>query len=144
MVKLLEIDRLPSGVPFPVMEYLEGRDLKAVLTDAGPLTPRQAVDYILQAAQAVAEGHLKGIIHRDLKPSNLFVAQRADGTPLIKVLDFGIAKTFAEESFDAGLTGSDDTRLGTPAYMPPEQLQSPETWTLARTFGAWASRSTSS
>jgi serine/threonine protein kinase len=125
VVKLLEIDRLPNGMPFLVMEYLEGRDLKAVLTDSGPLPPRLAVDYVLQAAQAVAEGHLKGIIHRDIKPSNLFIARRADGTPLIKVLDFGIAKTFEEEAFDAGLTGSDDTRLGTPAYMPPEQLQSP-------------------
>ena len=127
VVRLLEIDKLPSGTPFFVMEYLEGRDLRAVLRDDGPLRHGLAVDYMLQALQAVAEGHLKGIVHRDIKPGNLFLATRADGTPLIKVLDFGIAKRL--ESHDdvhhSQLTSSDDVRLGSPAYMPPEQLQDP-------------------
>jgi eukaryotic-like serine/threonine-protein kinase len=127
VVRLLEIDKLPNGTPFFVMEYLEGRDLRAVLREDGPLPPSVAVDYLLQALQAVAEGHLKGVVHRDLKPGNLFLSTRADGTPLIKVLDFGIAKRLEQpDELDHGsLTSSDDVRLGSPAYMPPEQLQDP-------------------
>ena len=124
VVKLLEIDTLPDGTPLLVMEYLEGRDLRAVLREDGPLPPRVAVDYLLQALQAVAEGHMQTIVHRDLKPSNLFLTMRADGSPLIKVLDFGIAKTLEPEPADTlALTSSEDVRLGSPTYMPPEQLQ---------------------
>lgn len=126
VVTLLEIDKLPTGMPFLVMEYLEGRDLRAVTSELGGLPFGRAVDYVLQALQAVAEGHLKGIVHRDLKPSNLFMTYRADGTPLIKVLDFGIAKTLqSDDHGEFTLTGSEDVRLGSPAYMPPEQLKSP-------------------
>jgi serine/threonine protein kinase len=126
VVKLLEIDTLPDGTPLLVMEYLEGRDLRAVLREDGPLAPRLAIDYLLQALQAVAEGHMQTIVHRDLKPSNLFLTTRADGTPLIKVLDFGIAKTLEPEPTDTfALTSSEDVRLGSPTYMPPEQLQNP-------------------
>lgn len=126
VVKLLEIDTLPDGTPLLVMEYLEGRDLRAVLRADGPLAPRVAIDYLLQALQAVAEGHMQTIVHRDLKPSNLFLTMRADGTPLIKVLDFGIAKTLEPEPADTfALTSSEDVRLGSPTYMPPEQLQNP-------------------
>ncbi|HEY4107193.1 MAG TPA: serine/threonine-protein kinase, partial [Polyangiaceae bacterium] len=126
VVKLLEIETLPDSTPVLVMEYLAGRDLRAVLREEGPLAPRLAIDYLLQAAQAVAEGHVQGIVHRDLKPSNLFLTARADGTPLIKVLDFGIAKTLESElSGNFDLTSSEDVRLGSPAYMPPEQLTNP-------------------
>ncbi|HET7540897.1 MAG TPA: protein kinase [Polyangiaceae bacterium] len=126
VVKLLEIDTLPDGTPVLVMEYLEGRDLRAVLREDGPLPVRLAVDYLLQALQAIAEGHMQNIVHRDLKPGNLFLSLRADATPLIKVLDFGIAKTLDPEPADTfALTSSEDVRLGSPAYMPPEQLQNP-------------------
>ena len=126
VVKVLEIGDLQDRTPFLVMEYLEGQDLRAVLREHGPLPPRQAVDYVLQALQAVAEGHMAAVIHRDLKPSNLFLTERADGTPLIKVLDFGIAKTLQLDSLgDFALTSSDDIQLGSPTYMPPEQFQNP-------------------
>ncbi len=126
VVKLLEVDTLPDGTPLLVMEHLAGLDLRALLRERGPLPARLAVDYLLQALQAVAEAHTHGIVHRDLKPSNLFLTTRADGTPLIKVLDFGIAKTLEEEQPDAfSLTSSEDVRLGSPMYMPPEQLQNP-------------------
>ncbi len=126
VVRLLEIDKLPSGTPFFVMEYLEGSDLRAHLREGGPLRPCLAVDYMLQALQAVAEGHVRGVVHRDIKPGNLFLTTRSDGTPLIKVLDFGIAKTAEGDAAEAAsLTSSDDVRLGSPAYMPPEQLQDP-------------------
>lgn len=142
VVRLLEIDKLPSGTPFFVMEYLEGSDLRALLRERGPLAPTLAVDYVLQALQAVAEGHLKGIVHRDIKPGNLLLTSRADGTPLIKVLDFGIAKTLESDAAEStALTSSDDVRLGSPAYMPPEQLQNPrdvdtrsDIWALGATL----------
>jgi serine/threonine-protein kinase len=124
------------------MEYLEGSDLRALLRERGALSPSLAVDYVLQALQAVAEGHVKGIVHRDIKPGNLFLTSRADGTPLIKVLDFGIAKTIDSDSVEStSLTSSDDVRLGSPAYMPPEQLQNPrdvdkrsDIWSLGATL----------
>jgi serine/threonine-protein kinase len=142
VVRLLEIEKLPSGTPFFVMEYLEGSDLRALLRERGVLAPSLAVDYILQAVQAVAEGHVRGVVHRDIKPSNLFLAHRADGTPLIKVLDFGIAKTLESDAVEStSLTSSDDVRLGSPAYMPPEQLQNPrdvdtrsDIWSLGATL----------
>ena len=126
VVKLLESDTLPDGTPLLVMEYLEGKDLRAMLREDGPLAPRQAVDYLLQALQAIAEGHTHGIVHRDVKPSNLFLTERADGTPLIKVLDFGIAKTLeSDRPDDFSLTNSEDLQLGSPTYMPPEQFHNP-------------------
>jgi len=142
VVRLLEIEKLPSGTPFFVMEHLEGSDLRALLRERGALAPSLAVDYVLQALQAVAEGHVKGIVHRDIKPGNLFLTSRADGTPLIKVLDFGIAKTLDSDSPEStSLTSSDDVRLGSPAYMPPEQLQNPrdvdkrsDIWSLGATL----------
>jgi serine/threonine protein kinase len=142
VVRLLEIEKLPSGTPFFVMEYLEGSDLRALLRERGALSPSLAVDYVLQAVQAVAEGHVKGVVHRDIKPSNLFLTARADGTALIKVLDFGIAKTLESDAAEStALTSSDDVRLGSPAYMPPEQLQNPrdvdkrsDIWSLGATL----------
>jgi serine/threonine protein kinase len=142
VVRLLEIEKLPSGTPFFVMEYLDGCDLRTLLRERGALPPSLAVDYVLQALQAVAEGHVRGIVHRDLKPGNLFLTRRADGTPLIKVLDFGIAKTAESDAAEAvALTSSEDVRLGSPAYMPPEQLQSPrdvdlrsDIWSLGATL----------
>lgn len=142
VVRLLEIEKLPDGTPFFVMEYLDGSDLRAVLRDRGVLSPSLAVDYVLQAAQAVAEGHVRGVVHRDIKPSNLFLTRRADGTALIKVLDFGIAKTTeAEQPESSALTSSDDVRLGSPAYSSPEQLQNPrdvdkrsDIWSLGATL----------
>src|SRR6185312_13248020 len=83
---------LQPGAPFMVMEYLEGQDLAAVLRSVGPLSVTDAVAYLTQAIEAIAEAHSLGIVHRDLKPSNLFLTRRPDGTPLVKVLDFGISK----------------------------------------------------
>jgi serine/threonine protein kinase len=83
--------------PYIVMEYLEGTDLAEVVRARGPLPSTEAVDYILQACEAVAEAHQLGIVHRDLKPSNLLLTRRSDGSPLIKVLDFGISKTHDDD-----------------------------------------------
>src|SRR5439155_5034200 len=81
--------------PYLVMEYLEGKDLDRLLEDTGALPVAVAVDYVLQAGEAIAEAHAIGVVHRDLKPANLFLTHRADGSPCVKVLDFGISKLAA-------------------------------------------------
>src|SRR6188508_2461150 len=92
VVRVTDVGALPNGRPYLVMEYLEGTDLGQLLLQRGPLPEGLAVDYLLQALLGVAAAHALGIVHRDLKPTNLFLAERADGTPVIKVLDFGISK----------------------------------------------------
>ncbi|MCA9586816.1 MAG: protein kinase [Myxococcales bacterium] len=120
-VRVFDVGRLESGVPFLVMEMLSGRDLGDELAERGPLSIEHAVDYILQAAVALGELHALGIVHRDLKPSNLFLETGA-GAPVLKVLDFGISKE--QKTSDAGspLTSTDHV-LGTPQYMSPEQIR---------------------
>jgi serine/threonine protein kinase len=117
---VLDVGRLQNGVPYIVMEYLEGRDLADVAADAGgTLGVADVCEYMLQTCEAMAEAHAQGIIHRDLKPQNLFLTMRTDGRPLIKVLDFGISKVQSS----AGPTATQQT-MGTPAYMSPEQMRS--------------------
>jgi serine/threonine protein kinase len=125
LARVLDVGNLPGGEPFIVMEYLDGQDVAKVLAARGPLPASEAVDYLLQASEAVAEAHALGIIHRDLKPSNLFLAKRAGGPPTIKVLDFGLSKFTRAEKEDNVTTES--SILGSPAYMSPEQLLSSRT-----------------
>jgi serine/threonine-protein kinase len=126
VARVLDVGRLESGAPYIVMEYLQGTDLGALLESRGRLPAVEAVDYVLQACEAVAEAHSLGIIHRDLKPRNLFVTSRVDGRPLVKVLDFGISKFTggADQSLpQMSLTRTNDV-MGSPIYMSPEQLRS--------------------
>jgi serine/threonine-protein kinase len=120
VARVTDVGQLESGAPYMVMEYLLGEDLDEWL-ERGPLPVEQAVDFILQASEAVAEAHSLGIVHRDLKPANLFCIQRPDGRPAIKVLDFGISKVTTP-----GAEGHDMTRtnsvVGSPFYMSPEHL----------------------
>ncbi len=124
VAKVLDVDKLPdeNGSPYMVMEYLHGGDLAKHIKEHGPLPLAELVDYVLQACVAMAEAHQIGIIHRDLKPSNLFLTRRPDGSPLIKVLDFGISKLFSDIG-DAQRTHT-AMMMGSPAYMPPEQAES--------------------
>ncbi len=119
--RVSDVGTLDSGAPYIVMELLEGRDLSTMITHNGPMPVATAVDYVLQACLGVGEAHSLGVVHRDLKPANLFLTQRPDGTPLIKVLDFGIAKAQADANFNLTKTSS---VLGSPGYMSPEQLRS--------------------
>jgi hypothetical protein len=118
--KVQDFGRLESGAPYLVMELLDGHDLGSVI-EAARLPTTVAAEYVLQACVGIAEAHAAGVIHRDLKPKNLFVTQRLDDTPLIKVLDFGIAK--APTKAEAQLTKT-TTVIGSPGYMSPEQLRS--------------------
>jgi serine/threonine-protein kinase len=119
--RVLDVGTLDGGVPYLVMEYLEGNDLGAELVARTRLPPPEAVDYVLQACEAVAEAHAAGIVHRDLKPENLFLGLRADGSRAIKVLDFGVSKSLGP-SAEMKLTQT-ASLVGSPMYMAPEQLE---------------------
>ncbi len=133
VVRVLDVDVLQEPrVPYIVMELLEGADLAEGLEQHGPLPVGQAVDFVLQACEAIAEAHRLGIIHRDLKPANLFRVRRGDREDCIKVLDFGISKLSELTSTVGGSATSEDGRLitadrvmmGSPLYMSPEQMES--------------------
>jgi serine/threonine-protein kinase len=121
VARVHDVGRLQTGAPYIVMEFLEGYDLDQLLESSGALSIENAVDYVLQACEAIAEAHSLGIVHRDLKPTNLFLTTRVTGKPLIKVLDFGISKSNAGD--DLSLTSTSQI-MGSPNYMSPEQLRS--------------------
>jgi len=118
--RVMDVGTTEEGVPFMVMEFLDGNDLNQILRHHGPQQPAIVVDLLLQACEGIAEAHALGIVHRDIKPSNFFITRRPDGSMLLKILDFGISKT----SIGYGdLTGT-QTVIGTPSYMAPEQMKS--------------------
>jgi serine/threonine-protein kinase len=121
VVRVLDIGTLPGGEPFIVMERLVGHDLETLLEHSGPLPIPQLVDYVLQALVAIGHAHSRGIIHRDLKPPNIFVTTGANGQPVVKVLDFGVAKATGDSKVGGTLTQTSQT-IGSPRYMAPEQL----------------------
>jgi serine/threonine-protein kinase len=124
VVQVTDADVAPElgGVPFLVMEWLRGHDLEELAAHRIGLPAADVVLYLRQVARALDKAHVLGIIHRDLKPENLFLTTREDGTPCVKILDFGIAKL--KETGDEGAnfkaTGTGQI-FGTPLYMSPEQ-----------------------
>jgi serine/threonine-protein kinase len=126
VAKVLDVGTLDSGEPYIVMELLEGSDLNRLVHKNGPLSVADAVEFTLQAAEAVAEAHAVGIVHRDLKPANVYLTRKADGSPFVKVLDFGIAKSLAPKGAgEVSLTRLGHV-LGSPLYMAPEQIRNPK------------------
>lgn len=123
-VRVLDAGTLPNGSPVMVMELLEGKDLKALIAERGQLPAAEAVQYAVQVCDALGEAHALGVVHRDLKARNIFVTKRVDGTPCVKVLDFGISKIADEGN---GPLTAPDVALGSPRYMAPEQWQSAAT-----------------
>jgi eukaryotic-like serine/threonine-protein kinase len=122
VVRVDDVAKTDGGMPYMVMEYLEGQDLAQLLEVRKVLPPEEAVDYVLQALEAVHQAHEARIVHRDLKPSNLFLTKRPDGSAIVKVLDFGISKMAQGEQ--SGALTSTRSMLGSPLYMSPEQLRS--------------------
>lgn len=123
VVRIIDVGQLATGTPYLVMEYLEGTDLETLLMKEGPLPVERAVDYVLQACEALGEAHAAGIVHRDVKPENLFLAGGGDAAPIVKVVDFGIAKRL-DTTRTKVVTGPTDS-MGSPCYMSPEQMASP-------------------
>jgi serine/threonine-protein kinase len=125
VARVIDVGTMENGAPYMVMEYLEGCDLAQVLQSRGPLSVEDAVEYVLQACEAIAHAHVLGIVHRDLKPANLFLIRRPDGTDAIKVLDFGISKVMPGKgsSSDNAMTRT-RAIMGSPLYMSPEQMTS--------------------
>jgi serine/threonine-protein kinase len=119
VTRVLDIGRLPGGEPFIVMEHLEGCDLAALLETRGPLATADAVGYVRQACVGLASTHASGIVHRDLKPANLFLTLTPNGTPLVKLLDFGSAELRAAEPEPT----PDPLDLGSAPVVAPEQLK---------------------
>jgi tRNA A-37 threonylcarbamoyl transferase component Bud32 len=121
LVAVTDIGRAMDRSPYLVMEFLAGQDCAELLARLGPLPPRRASDIVLQACLGLAVAHDNGIVHRDIKPENLCLVQAGDGTDLVKVLDFGIAKLREPEATAATGAG---VALGTCCYMSPEQIRS--------------------
>jgi len=122
VARVTDVGTLDSGMPYMVMEYLDGCDLSQWIEQHGRVPIDQACELALQACVAIAEAHALGIVHRDLKPANLFVTRRGDGTLHLKVLDFGISKLVQSDAAPS-LTRTSAV-MGSPLYMSPEQLQS--------------------
>ncbi|MDQ3907501.1 MAG: protein kinase [Acidobacteriota bacterium] len=122
-VAVTDFGRTTEGCVYIVMELLEGRTLREALAQESPLSTVRAVDLMTQAAGAVEAAHDAGVIHRDLKPANIFVVQRKGAQPVVKVLDFGIAKLAADSLDDSDAKNLTQTgvMIGTPRYMSPEQ-----------------------
>lgn len=122
IANVFDVGALEDGTPYIVMEYLAGKDLADYLHQEGALPISIAVEYVMQACEALAAAHAHGIVHRDIKPENLFLTQQAQGMPIIKVLDFGISKiALPRGKRDLVRT---QMALGSPVYMSPEQIRS--------------------
>jgi serine/threonine-protein kinase len=130
-VKVFDYGLTDLGLPYIVMEYLEGESLSEALIRRGPLPPREAAMIIAQASRALAKAHAANIVHRDLKPDNIFLAMNMDDDDtselgyVVKLVDFGIAKILdIDEVVNGGLKGPtrEGSVIGTPNFMSPEQL----------------------
>jgi serine/threonine-protein kinase len=122
VARVLDVGTLDNGSPFIVMEYLEGEDLADLLERQGPLDVEQAVLFMLQSCEALAEVHVAEMVHRDLKPGNLFIHRLPDGSPTLKIVDFGISKYIGGSAGERAATTSQQV-LGSPYYMAPEQMR---------------------
>ncbi len=118
-IRLYDYGEAENGLVYVVMELLEGRDLKEELAETGPMPVGRAVDLTLQVLDGLGEAHEQDFVHRDLKPSNLFLTSSRRGEDLVKILDFGIAKSLEDTASDVTATGS---ICGTAAYVAPEYL----------------------
>jgi serine/threonine-protein kinase len=127
VARVIDVGTLPGGEPYMIMEYLEGRDLGRYIKEGKRFSVPEAIDYVVQACDALARGHVAGVIHRDVKPSNLFLTRRPDGSPLIKVLDFGISKVVQEAANDNLELTRTNAIMGSALYMSLEQMRSTKT-----------------
>lgn len=130
VVRVSDVDQTADGLAFMVMEYVEGKTLQTLyeeLYQAGQrLSYADALEYAMQMVEGVDAAHRAGVVHRDLKPDNVIITKGPKGAPLIKLLDFGIAKLKVTGELERGLTRP-GVMMGTPEYMAPEQAFSADT-----------------
>lgn len=117
IVQVLDLDSLPDGRPYIVMELLSGRTLTRILEQTGPMEPAAMMQLVAPLLDALAAAHQCGVIHRDLKPDNVLVTDQGR----VVILDFGIAKLLPEDGQPAAT--STRSMIGTPSFMAPEQIQ---------------------
>ncbi|HTB58467.1 MAG TPA: serine/threonine-protein kinase [Polyangia bacterium] len=123
IIDIIDVGQLPSGIPYLMMEFLDGESLAARIAGEGRMTVADAADVARQTASALFAAHGKGIVHRDLKPDNLYlVTDDAQPVGRVKVLDFGIAKLRGDLS-GSGAATQVGSLMGTPPYMSPEQCR---------------------
>jgi serine/threonine protein kinase len=120
VIEIFDQGEMEDGVPYIVMDLLDGSTL-STLVDAGPIAPARSLPIMIQVARGIARAHDLGVVHRDLKPDNIFICRRGDRADLVKILDFGIARSRA----DTRLTNAGEL-FGTPQYMAPERITSGE------------------
>jgi len=120
IIDVLDMGLTEEGLPFLVMEMLEGEELYARLRRNAPFSPSFAIRVMEQVLGALDAAHAAGIVHRDLKPENIFLVERGAGAGLVKILDFGVAKFQDGEQATLRIT-REGLLVGTPAYMSPEQ-----------------------
>lgn len=116
IVDIYDFGQTPSGAMYIVMEWIDGTDLSALLSQQGPGTPRQVAAVLEQCAQALDFAHRMGVIHRDVKPSNILLLHAERPSIGTRLVDFGVARKLTSERSMPGLV------VGTPKYMPPEQV----------------------
>ncbi|QDG51789.1 PEGA domain-containing protein [Persicimonas caeni] len=117
-IRLYDFGKSEQGLVYVAMEMLDGMDLKRRIAREGVMSVGAALEITRQMLDGLAEAHARGFIHRDLKPSNVFIVKNRRGEDLVKLLDFGIAKSLSDS---ADLTGSGSI-CGTPSYVAPEYL----------------------
>jgi serine/threonine protein kinase len=139
VVRVYDVGSLAEGGPYMVMEYLVGQDLGSLL-ESGPIPIERAVDYIIQACDALAEAHVLQIVHRDIKPENLFLAERPSNTPIIKIIDFGISKVAPsrERAESGGTRRRRASASGRRSTCRPSSSARRRTSTREPTSGRWA------
>jgi eukaryotic-like serine/threonine-protein kinase len=121
IVEIFDQGETADGTPYMVMELLDGETLAQLIVE-GPLAMPRAIPMMIQMARAIARAHDLGVVHRDLKPENVFICRRADGSDLVKIIDFGIARAKG----DSRLTNAGEL-FGTPQYMAPERVSAGDT-----------------
>ena len=123
-IQIYDYGRTPEGTFYYAMEYLDGITLESLVELDGPQPPSRIIDLLLQVCGSLAEAHSIGLIHRDIKPANILVCERGKMADVVKVLDFGLVKVVGSDGL-ANLS-REGTIAGTPTYMSPEAIVSPE------------------
>jgi serine/threonine protein kinase len=125
-IQVYDYGRTPEGLFYYAMEYLEGLNLRDLITRFGPQPEGRVIHILCQVAEALREAHERGLVHRDIKPANVFLTHRGGIPDAVKVLDFGLVREYRAAAADAHGAGEDvHATVGTPLFMSPESIRSP-------------------